>query len=1186
MKHDQPLVARGSRLGVAAALALIALAGCAPARPVEGTDRLTAPLWESGGRMLMARQDHTATLLLSGKVLLAGGLNESSDLDTAELYEPLTGATGATRERLPDQRRAHTATLLQSGKVLIAGGMYVINPFAGPNSLATAVVYDPATDAFTPTASPLATARHGHTATLLASGKVLLTGGLSQANGGFLQVLTAEVYDPATDSFSVTAGGLAAQRQGHTATLLESGEVLVAGDTTAEVYDPATDGFSATAGGLAAQRQGHTATRLRTGSVLLAGGDTAGTAELYDRTTRTFAPAAGPMRTARSAHSATLLPSGKVLLTGGAIDGGVADSAELYNPGTGHFEAAPGALATGRQSHTATLLPSGQVLVAGGKGGGAIRASLEVYDPENGAFTNTTGLLPVAQGDHTATLLPSGKVLLAGGYANGYPDSALYDPTTDSFAPGADLTGARAGHTATLLPSGEVLLAGGKAFGIYPYPALYDPATDTAAPSGVNGVGRTLHTATLLPSGQVLVAGGENVHEGGQLDRAELYDRATDAWTPTAAPLTTRRASHTATLLPTGKVLLAGGYFQDDGDHILSSAELYDPPTGTFAPSNGALAHPRRRHTATLLQTGKVLLAGGDDGAASMATAELYDPATDTFASTPGSLATARQSHTATLLPSGRVLLVGGLAQQTPPPCAASVEIFDPLTGRFTITAPPATARWLHTATVLDTGEVLIAGGRSCDSTTYLDSAARFDERGAARAAWAPALTGSPGTVLPGGAVTLTGTRLGGGTEGASGTTSSSPTNYPIVQFRRVDGDRLALSPSTAWSATSVSTTAPATLVPGRYLVGVVVSGVPSNARALVVEGRPTGATCLSEDTCASGACADGICCQSHCGTCEACNLVGHVGECAVVPLGSQDADTCAGGSYCDGAGACLPRKAQAAACTVDGECASGSCADDVCCDLACTGACEACDLTGAVGICTTVPRGETRPGRCEGNGACDGAGICKKVDGRGCASDSECVSDHCVDDVCCESACAGTCQYCRGATPGVCAYADPGTDPRLRCQAASGGHAACAGKCDDAHQCAFPDVGTACGQCAVCDGTGRCTETPADDPSCGQIDCSGLDTRCRTYEDLTASRCATLGACKAPNDPATCTEWTDLSCTDGGVPTGDGAAGGDAGTGGGGGGCGCVAGRDAPGLLVATLLLGLLAPRRRRERG
>jgi hypothetical protein len=181
------------------------------------------------------------------------------------------------------------------------------------------------------------------------------------------------------------------------------------------------------------------------------------------------------------------------------------------------------------------------------------------------------------------------------------------------------------------------------------YPAVIDPSWIWADSLGT---ARDSHTATLLQSGKVLVAGGEN--GSGPLSSAELYDPATGMWTTTGS-LGAARYGHTATLLQSGKVLVAGGF---NGSN-LSSAELYDPATGMWT-TTGSLAAARKAHTATLLQSGKVLVAGGLNDSAVLSSAELYNPATGTWTTT-SSLAAARDGHTATLLPSGLVLVAGGL---------------------------------------------------------------------------------------------------------------------------------------------------------------------------------------------------------------------------------------------------------------------------------------------------------------------------------------------------------------------------------------------------------------------------------------------------------------------------------------------------------------------------------------------
>ncbi|KFA91674.1 Kelch repeat-containing protein, partial [Archangium violaceum] len=163
------------------------------------------------------------------------------------------------------------------------------------------------------------------------------------------------------------------------------------------------------------------------------------------------------------------------------------------------------------------------------------------------------------------------------------------------------------------------------------------------------------HTATLLPSGKVLVAAGADMGPG-PLDTSELYDPATGTWAP-PIQMTSRRMDHTATLLPSGKVLVAGGYVHvsdtSDSNGPSATAELYEPATGTWSPT-GSMLSPRQYHTATLLPSGKVLVTGGGDNSG-----ELYDPVTGTWART-DAMSTSRGKHTATLLPSGKVLVAGG----------------------------------------------------------------------------------------------------------------------------------------------------------------------------------------------------------------------------------------------------------------------------------------------------------------------------------------------------------------------------------------------------------------------------------------------------------------------------------------------------------------------------------------------
>jgi len=214
-------------------------------------------------------------------------------------------------------------------------------------------------------------------------------------------------------------------------------------------------------------------------------------------------------------------------------------------------------------------------------------------------------------------------------------------------------------------------------------------------------VGRYSHTATLLPDGRVLATAGSQ--GGDSLSSAELYDPATALWSTTGS-LLAGRYDHTATLLPTGIVLATGGI--GSGFVTLTSAELYDPATGSWS-TTGGLKDARQAHTATLLPNGLVLVVGGEgsNGTVDLASAELYDPATGTWTST-GSLHTAREYHTATLLPNGQVLVAAGGF-----PTSTSAELYDPATGTWSLTGSLNEARNRHTATLLANGTVLAVGG-------------------------------------------------------------------------------------------------------------------------------------------------------------------------------------------------------------------------------------------------------------------------------------------------------------------------------------------------------------------------------------------------------------------------------------------------------------------------------------------
>jgi N-acetylneuraminic acid mutarotase len=255
--------------------------------------------------------------------------------------------------------------------------------------------------------------------------------------------------------------------------------------------------------------------------------------------------------------------------------------------------------------------------------------------------------------------------------------------------------------------------------------AAFGPAQG-AVPGWANTLslvtGRSENTTTLLPNGKVLVAGGRS-GASSYLMSAELYDPATQTWTATG-DMATARANHTATLLSNGKVLVAGGEIEPG--NYLDTYELYDPAAGTWSHSTNTLTTGRRLHTATLLPDGRVLAAGGQTSTGISDSSELYDPATDTWSSTVNTLQDgARWSHTATLLGNGKVLVVGGRA----PNLKNSAELFDYTTATWTETGAGymSNGRASHTATLLPNGKVLVSGGVGSPSGFSMTSAELYD---------------------------------------------------------------------------------------------------------------------------------------------------------------------------------------------------------------------------------------------------------------------------------------------------------------------------------------------------------------------------------------------------------------------------------------------------------------------------
>jgi hypothetical protein len=348
-----------------------------------------------------------------------------------------------------------------------------------------------------------------------------------------------------------------------------------------------------------------------------------------------------------------------------------------------------------------------------------------------------TGSMKEARVDASATLLKDGRVLIVGGLHSGDPGE---------------------GGGGVLMKSAE----------------LYDPSTGTFTLTGAMNVARYSASLTTLADGRVLVVGGNDVVTD-DVPSAELYDPATGQFTPTTSPQESG-TEISSTLLRDGRVLILGCGSSSDCSGAQWSADLYDPSTGQFT-AVGPLPEMFLFGTATLLNDGRVLIAGGNDPLVP-APSLIFDPATDTFAAT-GSMAGQFSLHTATLLPNGRVLLIEGYATGD---VALSGELYDPATGKFTATADVGITRMNPTATLLANGTVFIAGGAAIGTSSldarmvllYDPSTGEFNPGGSTLVP----RRDHTATLLSDGRVLLAGGIDGGVSRGTDGvTTGDWPTN-------------------------------------------------------------------------------------------------------------------------------------------------------------------------------------------------------------------------------------------------------------------------------------------------------------------------------------------------------------------------------------------------------------------------
>ena len=1041
---------------------------------------------------LVEAQSHmSAVVLASGKVWLTGGTGADEPVSaSAEFFDPISGVFSAG-PKLPTARVLHQSLLRPSGEVLLVAGrgldsthlpqLELVVPETGETREASSMI-DPRTVRVS--------------AVALADGSVLLIGGATWSGEALAET---EIHYP-EEGFARPGPRLHFPRQDQSAVLLPDGRVLVAGSSTqlaaptAEILQP--DAF--TPGPMQTlqwPRVRHTATKLKNGNVVIAAGERSVynnpsqardvlSVDSFNPTSNTFHPA-GRLVGVHSGTTATLLPTGKVLFVGGV---GASQSAELYDPDA-EISTPWVALLHGRAYHTATLLDEDHVLITGG----CDSTETETIEISTRSV-ELSGSLLEKRSEHTASLLPDKRVLLVGGQA----DAEIFDLETELSTPTA-IDASRAAPTTVALPSGEVLVLGGGrntiehfdhksdtwsvsaatletlqymtatvlatgevliVGGIDDQPTalntavLYDPMTRSLASVGSTKKSRHGHTATLLDDNRVLITGGEGVTSKATAT-AELYDPNSHSFSlvnPGEEP--NESIGQTATLLPTGRVLLTGG-----ATGGCRTGQIWDTASRTTTDTD-SMVESRAGHAATPLRDGTVLITGGRDWGRALSTTEIYvekPGGVGEFRVAP-SMEHARFNHTATLLPSGQVLLAGGED-------SGVAELYDPSTGQMRRAGEMLQVRYNHGASVLSSGWVLLAGGTDEGGDTPVESAELYDPETSTfhEVAWSTGIGGATRTAVdragnafiagPGAGIVLSETLefvspLGG-------LPDAPTTTFPLLWGGVGICGRSSVSGSTSCQAASAQglDSEPLLFVPGnngiitRLASGdlLVRSKPESDTTSLVFSAVPEGAIRPTVNTVlkslrigeegtltgkrftsppmkgaeALGPSADILPWVVFVPNAGGPSVLFPMKEWTDTTIRFEAAATTfhgpgwlhvlVQGVPSEGQYMVLEPKLDGSACDIDGECEHGSCEEGVCCNTRCDSPCLSClaanNGSDADGQCLPVAEGtdpkdacsESLESTCGLTGVCDDQGQCAPYSELyACAADKICREGTC----------------------------------------------------------------------------------------------------------------------------------------------------------------------------------------------